>query len=83
MQVLSLREAKNNIKTIFESVFEDKEEVIIHRKGRESVIVISLDEYNGLKETKYLLQSENNKRQLLSSLAELRAGRGFEKELLQ
>jgi len=83
MQVLSLSEAKNNIKSIFESVFEDKEEFIIHRKGRESVIVISLDEYNGLKETKYLLQSKNNKKHLLSSLAQLREGKGFEKELLK
>jgi len=83
MQVLSLNEAKNNIKAMFESVFLDNEEVIIHRKGRESVVVISLDEYNGLKETKYLLKSANNKKHLLASINELRAGKGFEKELLK
>jgi len=83
MQVFSLSEAKNNIKAMFESVFIDNEEIIIHRKGRESVVVISIDEYNGLKETKHLFNSPNNKKHLLSSLTELREGKGFEKELLK
>jgi len=83
MQVLSLTEARNNIKEVFESVYEDNEEIIIHRKGRESVIVISLDEYNGLKETNYLLRSPANRKHLLESLEQLRKGRGFERELLE
>jgi len=49
----------------------------------DSVILIFLDEYNGYKETNYLLESPNNKKHLLSSLKELREGRGFEKELLK
>ena len=83
MQVLSLTEARNNIKEVFESVYEDNEEIIIHRKGRESVVVISLDEYNGLKETNYLLRSPANRKYLLESLEQLRKGRGFERELLE
>jgi len=83
MQVLSLTEARNNIKEMFESVYEDNEEIIIHRKGRESVVVISLDEYNGLKETDYLLRSPINRKHLLESLEQLRKGRGFERELLE
>ena len=83
MQVYSLTEARNNIKAMFDSVYEDNEEVIIHRKGRESVVVISLDDYNALKETNYLLASPANKKQLLVSLKELKSGRGFERELLE
>ncbi len=83
MQVLSLTEARNNIKEVFESVYEDNEEIIIHRKGRESVVVISLDEYNGLKETNYLLRSPANRKYLLESLEQLRQGRGVERELLE
>jgi len=83
MQVYSLTEARNNIKAMFDSVYEDNEEVIIHRKGRESVVVISLDDYNALKETNYLLASPANKKQLLASLKELKSGRGFERELLE
>ena len=83
MQVYSLTEARNNIKAMFDSVYEDNEEVIIHRKGRESVVVISLDDYNALKETNYLLASPANKKQLLASLKELKSGRGLERELLE
>ena len=83
MQVLSLTEARNNIKEMFESVYNDNEEVIIHRKGRESVVVISLDEYNALKETNYLLSSPANRKHLLESLEQLRAGNGLERELIE
>jgi len=83
MQVISLTEARNNIKTMFDSVYLDNEEVIIHRKGRESVVVISLDDYNALKETNYLLSSSANRINLLESLEQLRKGKGFEKELIE
>jgi len=83
MQVMSLLEAKNNIKEVFESVYFDNEEVIIHRDGRESVVVISLDEFNSLKETQYLLYSPANREHILNSLKELRSGKGIEKDLIE
>ncbi len=83
MQVLSLTEARNNIKAMFDSVYLDNEEVVIHRKGKESVVVISLDDYNALTETNYLLRSPANRENLLESLAELRAGKGIERDLLE
>jgi len=83
MQVLSLTEVRNNIKAMFDSVYLDNEEVIIHRKGKESVVVISLDNYNALKETNYLLSSPNNRKNLLESLKQLRDGKGFERDLIE
>jgi antitoxin YefM len=83
MQVLSLTEARNNIKAMFDSVYLDNEEVVIHRKGRESVVVISIDDYNALTETNYLLKSSANRTNLLDSLSELRAGKGIERDLLE
>lgn len=72
VRVYSISEVKNNIDTIFESAYYDKEEVIIHSEGIGSVVVIPLDEYNSLKETNYLLGSKNNRKKLLKSLKELR-----------
>ena len=83
MQVISLTEARNNLKALFDSVYLDHEEVIIHRKGRENVVVISMDEYNSMKETNYLLGSPANKENLLSSLKQLREGKGFERDLIE
>lgn len=83
MQVVSLTEARNNLKAVFDSVYLNHEEVIIHRKGRENVVVISMDEYNSMKETSYLLGSPNNKERLLSSLKNAREGKTFPKELIE
>ena len=83
MQVVSLTEARNNLKAVFDSVYIDHEDVIIHRKGRDTVVMISMDEFNSMKETNYLLSSPANKENLLASLKQLRDDRGFERDLLE
>ena len=83
MQVISLTEARNNLKDVFDSVYLNNDEVVIHRKGKENVVVISFDEYNSMKETNYLLSSPANKKNLLASLKQLRDGKGFERDLLE
>jgi len=44
-----MTEARNNLKAVFDSVYRDHEEVIIHRKGRENVVVVPFEEYQVLK----------------------------------
>ena len=83
MQVVSLTEARNNLKAVFDSVYLDNDEVIIHRKGHENVVVISFDEYNSMKETNYLLSSPKNKEILLRSLKDAREGKIVAKELIE
>jgi antitoxin YefM len=46
-------------------------------------VMISLEDYQALEETAYLLRSPKNARRLLESIAELEAGRGSERELLE
>jgi len=83
MQVVSLTEARNNLKAVFDSVYIDLEEVIIHRKGRENVVVISMDEYNSMKETNYLLSSSNNAKHLRESIEQLRKGQVVERNIIE
>ena len=83
MQVVSLTEARNNLKSVFDSVYQNNDEVIIHRKGCENVVVISMDVYNSMKETNYLLNSPSNKEVLLRSLKDARDGKVLEKELIE
>ena len=83
MQVISLTQARNSLSDVFNSAYYDKEEVIIHRKGKENVVVISLDEYNSIKETQYLLSSANNRARLASSLAKTRTGRTFGQDIIE
>jgi len=81
MQVVSMTEARNNFKAIFESVYLDNDEVIIHRKGNENVVVIPFSEYNSIKETNYLLSSPKNAQKLEESIRQIREGKGIEKRL--
>lgn len=83
MQVLSFTEARNNLKSVFDAVYKDHDEVVIHRKGKENVVVISFDEYNAMKETQYLLSSRENRERLLDSLKELREDGGTQRDLIE
>ena len=57
-----------------EKVCDDHAPVIITRKNERSVVMISLEDYQALEETAYLLRSPKNARRLLESIAELAAG---------
>ncbi len=83
MQVVNFTEARNNLKSIFDDVYHNSEAVIVNRKNAENVVIISLDDYNALNETEYLLRSENNRKQLLKSIASAKAGRVEEHELIE
>jgi len=83
MQVVNFTEARNNLKSLFDSVYSDSQEVIVNRKNGENVVIISLDAYNAMKETQYLLSSPNNRERLLNSLANARAGKVSPRELFE
>lgn len=63
------------------SVTDDREEVVITRAGHEPVVIVSLEDYESLKETAYLLRSPANARRLLASIDELESGGGVVREL--
>ncbi|MDH3347513.1 MAG: type II toxin-antitoxin system Phd/YefM family antitoxin [Desulfobulbaceae bacterium] len=60
----------------------DHSPVIITRKTSQPVVMMSLEDYQAFEETAYLLRSLKNARRLLESVAELEAGKGSEKELV-
>lgn len=57
--------------------------MVITRAGHDSVVLVSLDDYQSLKETAYLLRSPENARRLLSSIERLEAGDGTRHELVE
>jgi antitoxin YefM len=72
-----------NLATQIDRVCEDHEPIVVTRKGSPSVVMISLDDYESIEETCYLLRSPENARRLLESIAELEAGGGTERELIE
>ena len=83
MNAIPYTRARNHLAEIMEKVCEDHVPVIIARKNRGSVVMMSLEDYQALEETAYLLRSPKNARRLLESVAELEAGGGTERELLE
>lgn len=73
MKVVNYSELRLNLKQWLYAVIDDAQEVIIKRKGQKDVVLISLDEYNSLTETHYLL-SGRNREVLLKSIEESGAG---------
>jgi antitoxin YefM len=65
------------------SVVDNREEVVITRAGHEPVVIVSLDDYESLKETAYLLRSPENARRLLASIERLEAGEGTARDLVE
>ena len=62
---------------------DDREEVVITRAGHEPVVIVSLADYESLRETAYLMRSPANARRLLDAMERLEAGRGQTRELLE
>lgn len=82
MKVVNYTDLRVNLKKWFDLVVDDMEEVIIKRKDNRDLVLISLEEYNALKETSYLL-SGKNREVLMKSLEEVKAGKVVEKPLIE
>lgn len=76
MRTMSYSESRARYAETLDSVVNDREEVVITRSGHEPVVMVSLDDYESLKETAYLLRSPENARRLIASIERLEAGDG-------
>lgn len=83
MDALSYTAVRANLSKTMEKVCVDHAPVIITRKNEAAVVMMSLEDYQAMEETTYLLRSPANARNLLESIAELEAGKGHERELLE
>ena len=83
MNALPYSQARSNLAKTMDKVCDDHAPVIITRKNQRSVVMISLEDYESLEETAYLLRSPRNARRLLESIAELESGGGAERELIE
>lgn len=81
MHVLTFSQARADLKQTMDDVCRDHEPAVITRQRGEPVVMISLDDYNGMRETMYLMGSSANAKRLRSSIAQLRSGKAITKEL--
>ncbi|WP_084128653.1 type II toxin-antitoxin system Phd/YefM family antitoxin [Demequina sp. NBRC 110055] len=83
MKTMSYSQSRQNYARVLDSVLDDREEVVVTRAGKEPVVIVSLADYESLKETAYLLQNPANARRLLGSIEALERGEGSERDLVE
>lgn len=82
MKTMSYTESRARYAEVLDGVVNDREEVVITRAGHEPVVIVSLAEFESLRETAYLMRSPANARRLLDAMERLEAGAGVERALL-
>jgi antitoxin YefM len=80
---LSYTSVRGNLAKTMNKVCDDHDPVLITRKKAAPVVMLSMEDYESLCETSYLLQSPKNAERLLASIKELNEGRGVEREIVQ
>ena len=74
MRTASYTELRNNLKVHLDRVMDDSEPLIVNRYGNNGVVIISLDEYNAIKETEYILSSPETMAAIRKGEEELKKG---------
>jgi antitoxin YefM len=82
VKTLSYTESRARYAEVLDSVVNDREEVVITRAGHEPVVIVSLEDFESLRETAYLMRSPANARRLLDAMERLEAGEGEEHDLI-
>jgi antitoxin YefM len=67
MRTANYTDLRNNLKSYIDSVIENADTVIIHRSVGKGAVLISLDEYNAIKETEYIMSSPKMVKRYVSS----------------
>ena len=75
MEVLNYTDFRKDLKSSLDKVSNDEEIIIVSRSKNKNVVLISLKEYNSLKETMYLLSPEKNRKRLQQSINEMNKGK--------
>jgi antitoxin YefM len=83
MKTMSYSQSRAHYAEVLDSVVDDREEVVITRAGKDPVVIVSLDDYQSMKETAYLMRSPENARRLRGAIDQLERGEGVVHELLE
>ena len=76
MSTITYSTARDHLAEVWDKTVSTREPGIVSRRGAESIVMLPLEEREGLQETAHLLRSPANARRLLASLNRLDRGEG-------
>lgn len=82
MKTMSYTESRAKYAEVLDAVANDREEIVITRAGHEPVVIVSLEDFQSLRETAYLMRSPANARRLLDAMERLEAAQGDRHDLI-
>ena len=82
MKVVNFSEARNQLKSVLDQVASDRDYTIITRRDADDAVVMSLEHYNSLMETVYLLKSPINSSHLAKSIKQHQSGEVVIREII-
>jgi len=83
MNAVSYTDLRQNLKTYMDKVYNDHDPLIVTRKNNQNVVLLSIEEYNSLIETNYLLGSEENYTYIKESIDQYEKGKVQKRDLLE
>jgi antitoxin YefM len=83
MNVTTISKFRKDAKNYFDKVIDDQDTLLITRNDGQTVVVMSLSQYNSQAETDYLNSTSANREHLRKSIQSLKAGRLEKHELIE
>jgi len=83
MQAVTYTQARKNFAETMNKVCDDHAPIIITRQNEAPVVMISLEDYNAIEETLYLMRSPKNYSRLLESMEQVKQGNAQVRKLLE
>lgn len=82
-EALTYSDARKNLASLMDRVTDSHDPIIITRRQAKPVVLMSLEEYNAIAETAYLLRSPKNAARLRESICEAKTEGGTSHELIE
>jgi len=76
MSTITYSTARDHLAEVWDKTVSTREPVVVSRRGTESIVMLPLEEWEGLQETAHLLRSPANAERLLGALNRFGNGEG-------
>lgn len=77
MLSINYTELRKSLKKNLDLTSDNHETLIVHRPNGKSVVVLSLEDYNSITETDYLLSTKANTERLMTSIKSVEGGKNL------
>lgn len=82
MDVISYSDTRAHLKEVMDRVVADRAPIVVSRQKAESVVMVSLSDWNAIEESMHLLSTEANRSRLLVAIQQLDGGKGEARDLI-